>query len=169
MFTKRSLFLVPLLVATLFLAPSPQAAQAHDAADVGNAVVDYVPNLIHDVLDSFNLGITWGEGYGVDVRATHLLDIGCSEYEAIRYGFSGRELGPADISSSDKGLTLLGMTYGENSHDNYELGATVNAYLGVDGSINLRSLLDALAGLALIDLDGDNTSLGVFGGGDDGE
>ena len=166
MLNKRSLVFVPLLAATLFLAPSPQAAQAGGLVGIGQTIVDLLGNTIVDTFDILEVGVTAGPGAGLDVRATGLFDIGCSEHEADRFGLNDRGgadhvykmLGEADVYSSDKGITLLGLTYGENSHDPYEIGATIHAFGGIDLSVNLRSLLDVVTGLVLIDLEGDNQS-----------
>lgn len=181
MLMKRSLFFVPLMAATLFVAPAPQAAQAGGLGGLGQTVVDLLGNTLLDTLDIVEIGVTAGKGVGLDVRATGLLAAGCSEQEATRYGLGDRGeakhlfpvfdgpgiFGSNDASSSDKGLTVLGMTAGSNTKDPYELGATIHALGGIDVSVNLRSLLDAVTGLVLIDLEGDNQSYNLPFGGDD--
>ncbi len=168
---KRSFTAVPVLAILLFLAPSPRDAGAHSPADVGNAVVDYVHNFVHDVFDIFSVGVGVGDGYALDAHATHLLDVGVEKANVKVYGIGGRGIIMAgnEFEADHAGVTVLGMTAGNNIHPNHELGLTVGYKAGVGLTLDAAKALDALAGLIFIDTEGDNTSLGLFGGGESAE
>jgi len=159
---KRSLVLVPILAATLFLAPAPRDAGAHSVTDVGKAAVDYVHNFVHDVADIFSVGIGVGDGYALDVHATHLLDAGASAGSGKHYGLGGRGiviLGEEFEGDDHAGVTILGVTAGNNTHDNHSIGLSAGYKAGVGVSFSLSAALDAIAGLIMIDTEGDNDSL----------
>lgn len=165
---KRSVVAVPVLALTLFLAPSPRDAGAHSLAEFGNAVVDYVPNFVHDFFDIFFIGVGAGEGYALDAHATHLLDVGVDRGKVKAYGIGGRGIIVAgqEFETDHAGVTVLGMTAGNNVHPSHEIGVTVGYMAGVGLSVDIAKALDAFAGLIFIDTEGDNTSLGLFGGGE---
>lgn len=166
---KSSFAAVPVLAVLLFLAPTPRDAGAHSPAEFANAVVDYVPNFVHDVFDIFFVGVGVGEGYALDAHATHLLDVGVDRGTVKAYGIGGRGIVMAgnEFETDHAGVTVLGMTAGNNVHPNHELGLTVGYKAGVGLSLDIAKALDAFAGLIFIDTEGDNTSLGLFGGGGD--
>lgn len=168
---KRSVVAVPVLALTMFLAPTPRDAGAHSPAEFGNAVVDYVPNFVHDFFDIFRVGVGVGEGYALDARATHLLDAGVDRSSVKAYGIGGRGILMAgdQFESDHAGVTVLGMTAGNNDHPSHEIGVTVGYMAGVGLSVDIAKALDAFAGLIFIDTEGDNTSLGLFGGGEPAE
>lgn len=165
---KQSLFAVPVLALVLFCAPTPRDAGAHTLAEFGNAVVDYVPNFVHDVFDSVFIGVGVGDGYALDAHATHLLDAGVDRSKVKAYGLGGRGIVMAgnEFESDHAGVTVLGLTAGNNTHSSHAIGVAVGYKAGVGLGLDLAKALDALAGLIFIDTEGDNQSLGLFGGGE---
>lgn len=160
MIMKTRIALLTLFACALFAAPAPQEAQAGTFGDVAKAVTNYVPNFVMDTVDIFKVDVSTGEGFGFDARATHMADVGFSDYDVARFGFLGRDdsgmVMTGDEANKDRGMHLLGVTVGERTSDPYDVGAKVHAFMGLEVSANLRKALDALTGLVFIDLEGDN-------------
>lgn len=131
-------------------------SQAHR---VLGTVVNYIPNLAMDFVDIFHGTIAIGEGSGGDLRFTRLLEAGWSKYDVTRYGLNGRNRPVFEEGVHDGGVGIAGFLFGELERDPYEIGITVQIVkAGGELSANVRSGLDFLAGIAFIDLEGDNVS-----------
>lgn len=169
--------LVALLLIAGCMAFSTQKATAADGATVANNVVNYIPNLVMDLLDIFAINVSSGGGYAADVRMTDLLAVGASDYDVTRYGLTGAPGEGLDPVAEDEeeaiGANLLGVDIsGGDGYDPYELGLTLHvggedAGGGLELAASLRSALDLLTGLFLVDLEGDNWNPVSNGGGDD--
>lgn len=133
-----------------------QPARAADAAEVTRNVANYIPNLVMDFIDIFKLNIATGEGTGANLRFTRLLEGGAGEYHATRYGLNGRDNPVFDEHIDEGGVGLLGITFGDLDRDPYEIGLTLHTEGGFEVAGNVRSALDFLTGIVLIDLEGDN-------------
>lgn len=152
----RLAFLAGLLALPL---AAPAAAQQEDAASRGSwkAAAYYVPNRVLDLLDVFKLNVSVGPGSGFDVRLTRLFEVGFSEYDVLRIGLNGRRFPVYREKLSEASLTLLGLTSGQRTRDGYEAGATLQfLVVGVEAAVNVRSILDFLAGIVLLDIEDDD-------------
>jgi hypothetical protein len=163
---KRSIRLIaPAALGLTLWAAQPAPAPAADPGEVVANIINYIPNRICDIVHIFKIDLSWGKCAGVDVRATRMLEVGVSEYDVTRVGIAPDKHGLWDEMNDDKGVSLLGFELGTNEFDRdpYEIGATVHAFGGLEVGANLRSMLDALTGFFLIDLEDDDMNL--FGGG----
>lgn len=157
---KKTLRVLPavMLAAALYLIQPVTPAQA-DAEETISALVNYIPNVIHDVIGIFDADISVGGGYGLDVRATRVFEAGYSDYKVDRYGLHKGEV-VAEDASDVVGCTILGFTIGDAAEDAYDIAATVHLFvLGIEVGGNLRALLDAVTGLVFIDLEDDNVNM----------
>lgn len=132
-------------------------ARAADAEQVARNAANYVPNLVMDFLDIFKLNISAGEGTGANLRFTRMLEAGYADYTAKRYGLNGRSQPVYDETLKEKGVGLVGITFGTLERDPYEIGLTLHTQGGFEIAGNVRSALDFLTGIVLIDLESDNT------------
>lgn len=156
------------IVVVLMSAVALGALPAHRgaAADVENQAhnvlgkaVNYVPNVVMDFVDIFKGSVGIGEGSGVDLRFTRLLEAGWSKYDVTRYGLNGRDKPVYGEGIQDGGVGLVGFVFGDLDRDPYEIGLTVQIVKGGgELAVNVRAGLDFLAGIAFIDLEGDNVS-----------
>jgi hypothetical protein len=133
-----------------------RSAQAADAEQVARNAANYIPNLVMDFLDIFKLNISAGKGTGANLRFTRMLEAGYADYDAKRYGLNGRDQPVYDEAITEKGVGIVGITVGELARDPYELGLTLHTEAGFEIAANLRSALDFLTGIFLIDLEGDD-------------
>lgn len=145
-----------LTLAALLLAGTAAPARAADAEQVARNVANYIPNLVMDFLDIFKLNIATGEGTGANLRLTRLLEAGGGAYEAKRYGLNGRSQPVYEESIDEGGVGLLGITFGDLDRDPYEIGLTLHTQGGFEVAGNVRSALDFLTGIVLIDLEADD-------------
>lgn len=152
---NRSRWAALLLAAALTAGPTA-AAHAADAEQVARNAANYIPNLVMDLLDVFKLNIATGKGTGANLRFTRMLEAGAGTYDAKRYGLNGRSQPVYEESIDEGGVGLIGITFGDLDRDPYELGLTLHTQGGFEIAANLRSALDFLTGIVLIDLEADN-------------
>lgn len=169
MMKSLTLKLTALLLITGCMAISAPQASAADGETVASNVVNYIPNLVLDFLDIFAINVSAGEGFGIDARMTDLLAAGYSDYDVTRYGLTGAPgagLEPVwDEDLEAAGANLLGVDInGGDGYDAYDIGLTLHAGGGLELAGNLRSALDFLTGIFLVDLEGDDADLFGEGG-----
>ena len=154
-----------LLACCLYLAAPATTASAASGEDAVMAILNYVPNVVMDIAHIFKINVSVGSGHAVDVRATRLLSLGHSMYGdgITRYGLNGRNGHAYEEAIDETGCALLGYTIPEElERDPYEVGITLHLFGGIEAAFNVRSAVDAMTGLFLIDLDDDNADF--FGG-----
>jgi hypothetical protein len=143
-------------------APAPQVAAApYNGQSVGNSLLDmvlyYVPNRVLDAVDVFRLNVGIGCGFGFNVRATELAEIGYGQYSTTRFGMKGRVMPVYDEKIDEAGIGFLGWVNGCLQRDPSEVGADLHlGVIGVQAAVSLMEAVDFVAGFALIDLQCDD-------------
>lgn len=143
-------------------APAPQMAAApYNGQSVGNSLLDivlyYVPNRVLDFIDIGRASIGIGCGFGFNVRATELAEIGYGQYSTTRFGLKGRVMPVYDEKINEAGFGFLGYVNGCLQRDPSEIGADLHlGVIGVQAAVSLVEAVDFVAGFALIDLQGDD-------------
>lgn len=147
--------------------PPPAYAQAapcapnYNGQSTGSSLLDiilyYAPNRVLDAIDigRFSLGI--GCGFGFNLRATELLEIGYGQYSTTRFGLKGRVMPVYDEKIDEAGIGFLGWVNGCLQRDPSEVGADLHlGIIGAQAAISLVEVVDFIAGFALIDLQCDD-------------
>lgn len=117
----------------------------------------YVPNRALDFLDIFRLNVGFGCGWGVNVRATELAEIGWGQYQTTRFGMKGRVLPVYEENIDECGIALLGWVNGCLQRDPTEVGADLQVgFIGAQAAVSLAEAADFVTGFILIDLQGDD-------------
>lgn len=143
-------------------APAPQVAAApYNGQSVGNSLLDmvlyYVPNRVLDAVDVFRLNIGIGCGFGFNIRATELAEIGYGQYSTTRFGMKGRVMPVYDEKIDEAGIGFLGWVNGCLQRDPSEVGADLHlGVIGAQAAVSLMEAVDFVAGFALIDLQCDD-------------
>lgn len=150
----------PVAPAPLYPAPAPVAAP-YNGQSVGNSLLDivlyYVPNRVLDAIDIGRVSIGVGSGFGFNVRATELAEIGYGRYSTTRFGMKGRVMPVYDEKIDEAGIGLLGWVNGSLQRDPSEVGADLHlGVIGAQVAVSLVEAVDFVAGVALIDLQGDD-------------
>ena len=141
-------------------APAPQAAP-YNGQSTGNSLVDivlyYVPNRVLDAIDIARVNIGIGCGFGFNIRATELAEIGYGQYSTTRFGMKGRVMPVYDEKIDEGGIGFLGWVNGCLQRDPSEVGADLHlGVIGAQAAVSLVEVVDFVAGFALIDLQGDD-------------
>ena len=126
-------------------------------------VLLYPVNRVLDILDIFRLNIGFGLGYGINVRATKVLQAGVENYETVRIGL-GKESGIwsprygivyTEAEPFTAGASLAYM--GGRQRGMMEVGTTVHlGIIGADAAIDLAEIADFFLGFVLIDFKEDD-------------
>lgn len=152
--------LVPVLGGMLFWSQPATPAAAADPGEVVITIVNYPLNFCRDVIDVFKFDLSWGPGFGVDARATRVLEVGASMYDDVnRAGLNMASLSSWTESNDDIGVSILGFELNAAppfDRDAYEAGLTVHAFAGVEAGFSVLGILDVFTGLFLVDLEEDN-------------
>ena len=151
------------------MAPPPACAPAgpapcganYNGQSTGSSLVDlilyYAPNRVLDAIDIFRLNIGIGCGFGFNVRATELAEIGYGQYSTTRFGIKGRVMPVYDEKIDEAGIGFLGCVNGCLQRDPSEVGADLHlGIIGAQAAISLVEVVDFVAGFVLIDLQGDD-------------
>jgi len=140
--------------------PAPCAAP-YAGQSTGSSLLDiilyYVPNRVLDAIDigRFNIGI--GCGFGFNLRATELAEIGYGQYATTRFGHKGRVMPVYDEKIDEAGIGFLGWVNGCLQRDPSEIGADLHlGVIGAQAAISVVEIVDFIAGFALIDLQCDD-------------
>jgi len=143
-------------------APAPQVQAApYNGQSTGNSLLDivlyYVPNRVLDAVDIGRASIGIGCGFGFNVRATELAEIGYGQYSTTRFGMKGRVMPVYDEKIDEAGFGFLGYVNGCLQRDPSEVGADLHlGVIGVQAAVSLVEAVDFVAGFALIDLQCDD-------------
>ncbi len=138
-------------------APAPAACAPAKKCDVLHMILYYVPNRVLDLIDIGRLSVGFGVGYGVNVRLTELAEIGVGQYETTRFGMKGRILPIYEECIDEAGVAFLGYVNGCLQRDPTEVGGDLHlGVIGVQAAVSLAEAADFVAGLILIDLQGDD-------------
>lgn len=142
-------------------APAPVAAAPYNGQSVGNSLLDivlyYVPNRVLDAIDIGRASVGIGSGFGFNVRATELAEIGYGQYSTTRFGMKGRVMPVYDEKIDEAGIGFLGWVNGCLQRDPSEVGADLHlGVIGVQAAVSLVEAVDFVAGFALIDLQSDD-------------
>ena len=123
----------------------------------------YPFNRLFDIFDIFRVNIGFGPGYGLNVRATKLFQVGVEHYGTLRIGL-GKESGIwnprygiiyTESEPFTAGASLFYM--GGRQRGAMEVGTTVHlAYVGAEAAIDLAEIADFFLGFALIDFKEDD-------------
>jgi len=120
-------------------------------------ILYYPLNRVNDVLDIFRLNIGFGYGFGINVRATELLEVGVGQYESIRFGMKGRVLGTYEENICEGGVGFLGWVGGCLQRDPSEVGADIHlGIIGVQAAVSLVEVVDAVTSVFGLDIQGDD-------------
>jgi len=126
-------------------------------------VLLYPVNRVLDILDIFRLNVGFGPGYGINVRATKLLQAGVESYSTVRVGL-GKESGIWNprygivYTESELFTAGVSLTYqGGRQRGTLEVGTTVHlGIIGADAAIDLAEVADFLLGFAMVDFKEDD-------------
>ncbi len=136
---------------------APCATPCGKQCSIFDVLLYYVPNRVLDFIDigRFNIGI--GCGFGFNVRATELAEIGFGQYETTRFGMKGRVLPVYEENIDEAGFAILGYVNGCLQRDPTEVGADLHiGIIGVQAAVSLAEVADFVTGFVLIDLQGDD-------------
>ncbi|MGI8905888.1 MAG: hypothetical protein ACR2IE_05290 [Candidatus Sumerlaeaceae bacterium] len=142
--------------------PAPCAtAQPYNGQSTGSSLVDlvlyYAPNRVLDAIDIFRASIGIGCGFGFNVRATELAEIGMGNYCTTRFGFKGRVMPVYDEKIDEAGIGFLGCVNGCLQRDPSEVGVDLHlGIIGAQAAVSLVEAVDFVAGFVLIDLQCDD-------------
>ena len=127
------------------------------------SVLLYPVNRILDIFDIFRMNIGFGPGYGINIRATKVLQAGLESYSTLRVGL-GKESGIwsprygivyTESEPFTAGVSLAYM--GGRQRGMMEVGTTVHlGFVGADAAIDLAEIADFLLGFAMIDFKEDD-------------
>lgn len=138
-------------------APAPCVQPCAKQCSLCQVLLYYVPNRALDFLDIWRLNVGFGCGFGVNVRATELAEIGFGQYETTRFGMKGRVLPVYEENIDEAGIAILGYVNGCLQRDPTEVGADLHlGIIGAQAAASLAEAADFFAGLILIDLQGDD-------------
>lgn len=120
-------------------------------------VLYYVPNRALDFVDIFRVNVGVGCGWGINVRATELAEIGIGQYETTRFGMKGRVLPVYEENINESGVAFLGFVNGCLQRDPTEVGADVQlGIIGAQAAVSLAEAVDFITGFVLYDPQGDD-------------
>ncbi len=126
-------------------------------------VLLYPVNRILDIFDIFRINLGFGPGYGINVRATKLLQAGVESYSTLRVGL-GKESGIWNprygivYTESEPFTAGASLAYmGGRQRGTMEVGATVHlGFVGTEAAIDLAEIADFFLGFAMIDFKEDD-------------
>ena len=140
--------------------PVAVQAKCYNAWDI---VLYYVPNRVLDFVDIFRLNIGIGCGWGFNVRATELAEIGYGSYETTRFGMKGRVLPVYEENIQEGGVAFLGYINGCLQRDPTEVGADLHiGVIGAQAAVSLAEAADFIVGFILVDLQQDDLGPNPF-------
>ncbi len=140
--------------------PPAPAVKTYNAFDI---VLYYVPNRVLDFVDIFRLNIGIGCGFGFNVRATELAQIGFGHYETTRFGMKGRVMPVYEENISEGGVAFLGYVNGCLQRDPTEIGADLHiGVIGAQAAVSLAEAADFITGFIFIDLQQDDLGPNPF-------
>jgi hypothetical protein len=140
--------------------PAAPAEKCYNAWDV---VLYYIPNRVLDFIDIGRLNLGVGCGFGFNVRATELAEIGFGQYETTRFGMKGRVLPVYEENIDEAGFAFLGYVNGCLQRDPTEVGADLHVgVIGAQAAVSLAEAADFLVGFILIDLQHDDLGPNPF-------
>lgn len=136
-------------------------AAPYNGQSTGSSLIDvvlyYVPNRVLDFIDIGRASIGIGCGFGFNLRATELAEIGYGQYSTTRFGMKGRVMPVYDEKIDEAGIGFLGWVSGCLQRDPSEVGADLHlGVIGVQAAVSLVEVADFVAGIVLIDLQGDD-------------
>jgi hypothetical protein len=139
------------------VAPPVAPAPCAQPCSLCEVLLYYVPNRALDFIDIFRANIGLGCGFGVNVRATELAEIGMGQYQTTRFGMKGRILPVYEENIDECGFAILGYVNGCLQRDPTEVGADLHlGIIGAQAAVSLAEAADFIAGFLLIDLQGDD-------------
>ncbi len=123
----------------------------------------YPINRILDIFDIFRMNIGFGLGYGINIRATKILQAGVENYSTLRVGL-GKESGIWNprygivYTESEPFTAGASLAYmGGRQRGMMEVGTTVHlGVVGADVAIDLAEITDFFLGFAMIDFKEDD-------------
>lgn len=143
--------------------PAPVAAPCEPVCapskkcDWLHTILYYVPNRALDFIDIGRASIGFGTGFGFNVRATELAEVGFGQYETTRFGMKGRVLPVYEECIDEAGFAFLGYVNGCLQRDPTEVGADLHVgIIGAQVAVSLAEAVDFVAGILMIDLQGDD-------------
>lgn len=140
--------------------PPPPAAKCYNAFDI---VLYYVPNRVLDFVDIFRCNIGIGCGFGFNVRATELAEIGYGCYETTRFGMKGRVMPVYEENIQEGGIAFLGYVNGCLQRDPTEIGADLHlGVIGAQAAVSLAEAADFVTGFIFVDLQQDDLGPNPF-------
>lgn len=148
-------------------APAPQPAPAEQQGhSLAHKVLLYIPNRVLDALDIVRLRVRVGPGVALGARATELLSGYLGSYVSIYAGLPGPRQKPtvklpigfeslSGVGVSVANATISGGIGPDYSFTEFGVGAQV-LIVGFDVGIDPWEIVDFAAGLATVDLRGDD-------------
>tara|TARA_B100000315_G_C14575029_1_gene587489 strand:- start:1981 stop:2508 length:528 start_codon:yes stop_codon:yes gene_type:complete len=123
----------------------------------------YPVNRIFDIFDIFRMNVGFGLGYGINVRATKVLQAGVESYSTVRIGL-GKESGIWNprygilYTESEPFTAGASVAYmGGRQRGTMEVGTTVHlGFIGAEAAIDLAEIADFFLGFAVIDFKEDD-------------
>ena len=137
-------------------------ARSPDHSTIVTALL-YPVNRILDIFDIFRINVGFGPGYGINVRATKVLQVGIESYSTVRVGF-GKESGIWNprygivYTESEPFTAGASMAYmGGRQRGAMEVGTTVHlGFVGAEAAIDLAEIADFFLGFVIIDFKKDD-------------
>ncbi len=140
--------------------PPVAVGKSYNAWDI---VLFYVPNRVLDFVDIFRLNIGIGCGWGFNVRATELAQIGYGCYETTRFGMKGRVMPVYEENINEGGVAFLGYVNGCLQRDPTEVGADLHiGVIGAQAAVSLAEAADFITGFIFVDLQQDDLGPNPF-------
>ena len=126
-------------------------------------VLLYPVNRILDIFDIYRMNLGFGPGYGINVRATKVLQAGVESYSTLRVGL-GKESGIWNprygivYTESEPFTAGASLAYmGGRQRGTMEVGTTVHlGYVGTEAAIDLAEIADFFLGFAMVDFKEDD-------------
>ena len=164
-------FASPLTASFETPAPSAQDKAAEPAAEeshgVGHALLLWIPNRVFDLFDIVRLRLRLGPGLSLGARVTEAVDFNFGAYASVWAGIHGPRgrpaipwpLGVENLSGIE--LSIIDFTSEEGAHGPHygpaEIGISAHLLLiGADIGVEPWDALDFLAGILLLDPNGDD-------------
>jgi hypothetical protein len=142
---------------------TPPPKEAGPAMKVLQAVCWYLPNRLMDLTDVFRFHLAVGDGMGATVRATKFLCASWFEDNARCVGWTKRKPPIFGEHIEERYFGFLFAQEGEIDRDPTEVGLSAHLMvIGLNFALSASEALDAVLGVAGIDLMGDDHGPSLF-------
>lgn len=138
-------------------------SEEKEGHSITHKILYYPLNRVLDVLDILRLNVGVGPGFGVNLRATKLAQVGVENYFTFRAGLgkgSGLLFPRYGLLYEESEVFTAGvgpLYTGGHQRGFTEVGATIHlAVIGIDVAVDLSEIVDLLGGFIFLDPKGDD-------------